>query len=248
MRFKMQPFRCMIWTCLLLKESPAVLSLRKNVKNTVIRMHDNQVSHHISSIMGETSSVKPTTTLQPNTRPKASNDRKQTRVVGDHEPSAETELRDWLQPLTEGLTWGSSSSTDVFPPDVGIPPLAHLPSARPSEKPLSNKSGGNQHLFFSFFTKTRIAKSADARKVQERHAEEILTIGRTEFRLLRNVVIWLQQTTKFSIIDIASQICSGRARPGDAMDSKLSIQDQMSSRDVEKSQKNLKSRRKPKIH
>ena len=117
-----------------------------------------------------------------------------------------------------------------------IPPLAHPPSARPSEKPLSNKSGGNQHLFFSFFTKTRIAKSADARKVQERHAEEILTIGRTELRFLRNVVIRLQQTTKFSINDIASQICSGRARPGDAMDSKLSIQDQMSSRDVEKSQ------------
>ena len=42
---------------------------------------------------------------QPNTRPNASNDQKQTRVVGDHEPSAETQLRDWLQPLTEGLTW-----------------------------------------------------------------------------------------------------------------------------------------------
>ena len=47
---------------------------------------------------------------------------------------------------------------------------------------------------------------------------------------------------------IASQICSGRARLADAMDSMSSMQYQISSRDEEKSEKILTSRGKPKVH
>ena len=49
---------------------------------------------------------------------KALDDRKQTRAVGDHWLRADAELPEWLQPLTEGLTRRSSSSTDVSPADV----------------------------------------------------------------------------------------------------------------------------------
>ena len=38
-------------------------------------------------------------------------DRKQTQAVGDHERRVETELREWLQLFTEGLTRRFSSST-----------------------------------------------------------------------------------------------------------------------------------------
>ena len=38
-------------------------------------------------------------------------DRKQTQAVGDHERRVETELLEWLQLFTEGLTRGFSSST-----------------------------------------------------------------------------------------------------------------------------------------
>ena len=69
------------------------------------RMNDIQVNHHISSRMGETSSVKPTTTFpwwshackQPNTRPKlwATGNRH-----NDHE-RVETELPEKLEPLKD---------------------------------------------------------------------------------------------------------------------------------------------------
>ena len=45
-----------------LKESPAVLWLGKLWKQTASRLIGTQVSHSISSRMGETLSVKPTTT------------------------------------------------------------------------------------------------------------------------------------------------------------------------------------------
>ena len=77
-------------------------------------------------------------------------ERKQTRAVGDHEVLVETGLPEWLQPLTEGWTRGSSSSTDVLPADVSIPAPAILPSVVPPTKPTSNKSGGQHKLFTHF--------------------------------------------------------------------------------------------------
>ena len=88
----------------------------------------------------------------------------------------ETDLPEWLQPFTEG------SSTDVSPPDVDIPPPAFLPSANAPAKPIS--AAQEESTIYSLISrKTRIAKCADARKLRERHAEEILTTGRTELKL-----------------------------------------------------------------
>ena len=55
-----------------------------------------------------------------------------------------------------------------------------------SAKPTSNKAG-RKHNLFTHFPRTRIAKSADARKLRKRHAKEILSIGRTEFKLPNNL-------------------------------------------------------------
>ena len=77
---------------------------------------------------------------------KALGDRKPAQAVGDHERRVETDLPDWLQPFTKGLTSGSSSSTDVSPADESIPLPAIPPSARPSAKPNSFKSGRERHL------------------------------------------------------------------------------------------------------
>ena len=123
-------------------------------------MNGIQVSRHISSSMGETSSVKPTTTflgVVPGVQAtvhqtKALGDRNQTQAVGDHERSVETKLPEWLQPPTEGLTMRFSSSTDVSPADVEIPPPALPRSAHPPAKPTSNKSGG-KHILFTHFPK-----------------------------------------------------------------------------------------------
>ena len=71
-------------------------------------------------------------------QPKTLNDRKKKRVVADHEPHV------------EGLTRRSSSSTDVSPADMAIPPPALLPSAHPPGKPTSNKSGGKHNYFIHF--------------------------------------------------------------------------------------------------
>ena len=120
---------------------------------------------------------------------KALDDRKQTRVVGDHGLWVETELPERLQPFTEGLTRVSSSSTDVSPADVEVPPpVIPLPAHLPAET-IWNKAGG-QHNLFTLFRKTRIAKDAVARKLRRRHAEEILTIGRTEVKLPKDLAIW----------------------------------------------------------
>ena len=68
----------------------------------------------------------------------------------------------WLQPFAEGFARRCSSWTDVSPADVALPSPAILPSAHPSAKPTSNRLGGKH----------------DARKLQERHAKEFLTVGR----------------------------------------------------------------------
>ena len=69
---------------------------------------------------------------------KALGDRKPAQAVEDHERRVETKLPEWLQPFTEGLTRGSSSSTDVPPADGAIQPpalpaSAHPPTPRRSE-------------------------------------------------------------------------------------------------------------------
>ena len=102
---------------------------------------------------------------------KALGHRKQTRAKSDHELRVETELPEWLQPFTEGWTRGSSSSTDVPPPDVTIPAPALPPFAHPPAKPTSNKAGRKNNVF-NHCPKTQIAKYADTRKLGERHAKK----------------------------------------------------------------------------
>ena len=113
-------------------------------------------------------------------------------------PEADTSCgRPWAtsgKPTRKGLTRGSSMSTDVSPGDVAAPPPAFPPSSHPPAKPTSNNSEGKHNLFTHF---PKDAKYADARKLRERHAEEILTIGRTELRLPKDLGACWQQTTRF---------------------------------------------------
>ena len=44
-------------------------------------------------------------------------------------------------------------------------------------------------IYSLIFRKTRIAKYADVRTLRPRHAQEIQTIGRTELKLLKDLVI-----------------------------------------------------------
>ena len=76
---------------------------------------------------------------------KALCDRKQTRIVGDHELREETEFLEGLQPFTEGLTKGSSSSTDLSS-------VVEIPPAHTSSKPTLNNSG-RKHNVITHFSK-----------------------------------------------------------------------------------------------
>ena len=69
----------------------------------------------------------------------------------DPEQQVESDLPEWLlQPFTEGLPRGSSSSTDVSPADVVISPPGISLSAHPTAKPTSNRAGGKLNLFTHF--------------------------------------------------------------------------------------------------
>ena len=56
--------------------------------------------------------------------------------------------------------------------------------------PLTRTEQEEGTIYWLIFRKTRIAKYADVRKLRERHAQEILTIGRTELKLLKDLVMW----------------------------------------------------------
>ena len=111
-------------------------------------------------------------------------DQKLAQVVGNDEQSVVTEILEWLQPFTEGLTRGSSSSTDVSPVD---------PAAHPPAKLISNRAGRKHILFILFSTDPYCEVCRGC------HAEEILMIGRTELRLPKDLEISKQQTTRFSM-------------------------------------------------
>ena len=65
----------------------------------------------------------------------------------DHQLQVETESPEWLPPLTEGLTRSVSSSTDISPADVEIPPPAFLLFLHLRAKPTSNKACDKHNLF-----------------------------------------------------------------------------------------------------
>ena len=96
-----------------------------------------------------------------------------------------TDLPEWLQPFAEGLTGGSSSSTDVSPADVGIPPPALPPFRASSSKTCFEQVSGKALFIHSFSERPE----GDARNLRECHAEEILTIGWTELTLPKDLAM-----------------------------------------------------------
>ena len=105
-------------------------------------------------------------------------DRKQRQLVGDHVSKVETDWPEWLgrikkedrqiRQMSLQLAWKSHRQHFLLP--------------RMLQQNLLRTEAGGKQFIHSFSEKTRIAKYADARKLRERHAEEILTIGRTEFK------------------------------------------------------------------
>ena len=138
----------------LLKESPAARWREGCAQNSVIRLSGIQVSHHISTRMGETSSVTPTTAFfwlsqacnQPKTRPKL-------WITGSRHEVWATMSYSWIQRgfnhSRKGLTKGSSSSTDVPPTDENIPPPA-LPFFRASFSNTFKQIRRNAQFMHSF--------------------------------------------------------------------------------------------------
>ena len=179
----------------LLKESPAALSLGKvcEEKGLFVRLASRSAAiYHQESENIECNTDKHVPVVpgvqETDHQTHALKDRKQTRAVNDLALQVEREVPEWLQPFMEGVTRESSSSTDVSPADVAVPPPALLHSARPPAQLASKKAGG-RHNLFTRFPNRRIVKYADARKLRERHAQEILTIRRTELRLPKILAI-----------------------------------------------------------
>ena len=104
----------------------------------------------------EKTTVKLTTTfpwvsrMQPITRPNLWATRSRHKRWATTSGRVETDLPEWLQPFTEGLTGGSSSSTDVSPADVEIPPQAIAPPAHLPAKSTSNRASGKHRLSTHF--------------------------------------------------------------------------------------------------
>ena len=130
-----------------LKESLAVLSLGKLCEENgySYEWHPGQPSYLVKNerqtkCKTDNHLVVPSVQATEN-QTKAPENPKRTPAVCDHERSAETQVPEWLQPFTEGLTRGSSRSTDEFPADVAIPLPANPSSAHPPSNTSSNKAG-----------------------------------------------------------------------------------------------------------
>ena len=150
---------------------------------------------------GRKSSVQQTTTFpwwsqpckQPITRTKFYATGSHHKLWSTTSGRVETQLPEWLESFTEGLTRGLSSSTDVSAADVAVPLPAIFQQFMISHPPakLTSESSGGKYISYSLtFPKTQNAKHAGARNLRERHSEEILTIGRTQLRLLEDLEMW----------------------------------------------------------
>ena len=133
----------------LLKKHPRYSRWVHSAKKTVTRMNGIQDSHRNPSRMEEnrvSNRQKPSLggpRRASNRTPDQSSGRQEAGTsYGRPRATCGNKIPEWLQPLTEGLTRGSSSSTDVSPADVAIP---HHPA-----KLASNKSGGKHNSFTHF--------------------------------------------------------------------------------------------------
>ena len=152
-----------------------------------------------------------------NTRPKFWKTGSRHKLWGDHERRVETTLPEWLQPVTEGLTRGFSSSADLSPADVAIPLPAIPPSAHHQQSLL-------QTYYEEITICSRIFPDPELRSMQTHESYK----GAMQ-------KIWGYDNSRPSKFFVASPICSGRAGLGDAMGSMLSMQNQISPGDVENS-------------
>ena len=113
---------------------------------------------------------------QPNTRPEALDDRKQTKAVGDHELRVETELPERLQPFMEGKTRG------FFKFDRRISSWRGNATASTSSfsKTYCKQIRTKAHIVDSFFQRPEVRSMQMHAKLRERCAKQILTVGWTE--------------------------------------------------------------------
>ena len=114
---------------------------------------------------------------------KALNDGKRSQAAGDHERSVETELPEWLQPVTDGLTRWFSQVRQTYLQLTWPCYRQHFLLPRILQQNQLRTGQEESTICLLIFPKTRIARYADARRSRERHAEEIRKIGRTEVRL-----------------------------------------------------------------
>ena len=151
-------------------------------KITDIRRNGIQVSHQISSkiehIECNTDNLVVPRVQATEHQTEALDDRKQTR------PWATTSDV-WKQNYQNGVNHSWKIDERIFKFDRRLPPA----DVRPFPINTSFRASSSKTLF-----ETRIAKNADARKLRECHAEEILTIGRTELRSPSNWEIRSRQT------------------------------------------------------
>ena len=220
----MQQYMSVIWTCLFninyWQNHPRYFQWEIVHIKRYVRMNCIQVSHPISSALGENSSVK-TDNHVPLVVPgvqatdhqtKALGNQKQTRSVGDRDLHVNQELPERLQQLTEGLTRGSSSSTTVVPADLDIHTTAGtLLLPRILQEFLRQTNQEDSTMQSLVFPKTRIAKcvrrtevsrASDDRARQNQECRKILGHDNSRPRDSQ----WRSRN------DIASQICSGRSK------------------------------------
>ena len=239
-----------------LKESPAVRSVHR-VKKTITRMNGIQGSHpHLiknwKNIDCTTDNFFPlvvSCVQATEHQTTALGDVKLTPAVADHGRNVDTEIPKELQPCTEGLTRGSSSSTDVSQVDVATSLPSILLSAHPK---LCSKTSGEKHNLFIHFPQRPELRSLQTHESYEAALQNESWRSGGPKSDCRD--IWRHENSRPHSsqcrprIKTATQTCSGLARCGDAMDSELSMQDQISSSDADKCQPCLAFRRKPQIH
>ena len=89
--------------------------------------------------------------------------------TGDHDLPVDTELPEWHQQFTEGITRGSSNSTDVSPADVENH-RQHFLFPRIFQRNRLRTEQVESTIYSLISRTTRLARYADARKLRERRA------------------------------------------------------------------------------
>ena len=122
---------------------------------------------------------------------------------------------------------GSSSSTDVSPAEVELPPPAFVPSVRPPAKLTSIDSAGEKHNVYIHFPKDPNCEVSTLTKFYESAMPK--KSWRSGWQILNWGKIWWEDSSRpqssqwRARIKNAALTCCGCARPGDSMDPKLSI-------------------------